>query len=418
MLSRVKQRDNLGAKPGRYDCGRMRLLALLLLGSPILALAQDTRLDAIREILLPMRQLEPLTARGATPAFTTVKHQLRDWIESRLSVLDWSGDRWNPDPVVLQDQLNEDLHRADLLCDSTSEARCPDWSQLGFLGRVRFEMKSGLLVVQTAVGIQECGFDESAYIYESAGGQWHELWQSEQNDYDAGKYLPQRLEDVLISPADFRPGADKTEHMVLTIGREPWCSSNWHDVYYRVWQVKSAFIHPVLLLNGSQWAFVNSPIKGSVSQTDVFIQYEVNGIEGGFTRPEIRHYLLKNGQLERVDPVALSPTDFVAFWLRTDWTERSRWTEQASRVNLKQRALTHTGRLEEIGFPSRHCTLHPDLWQQATAEDGQAKKQVYFLIRWRPPYRFTMMDARDHPWPDCTAEDREADEPRSLFVAQ
>ena len=66
----------------------MRLLALLLLGSPILALAQDTRLDAIRAILLPMRQLEPLKARGATPAFTTVKHQLRDWIESRLSVLE------------------------------------------------------------------------------------------------------------------------------------------------------------------------------------------------------------------------------------------------------------------------------------------------------------------------------------------
>jgi hypothetical protein len=396
----------------------MRLLALLLLGSPILALAQNTRLDAIRAILLPVRQMEPLKARGATPAFTTVKHQLRDWIESRLSVLEWNGDRWNPDPVVLQEQLNEDLSRAGLLCDSTSEVRCRDWSELGFLGRVRFEMKWGLLVVRTAVGIQQCGFDESAYIYESVEGRWRELWHSEQNDYEEGKYLPQWLEEVLISPADFRQEADKTEHMILTIGREPWCSSNWHDVYYRVWQVKSAFVRPVLLLNGSQWAFVNAPIEGSVSQTDVFIQYEVNGIEGGVTRPEIRHYSLKNGQLERVDPVALSPSDFVAFWLRTDWTESSRWTERASRTNLKQWVLTHTGPLEEIGFPPRHCTLHPDLWQQTVAEDWQAKKQVYFLIRWRPPYRFTMVDARDHPWPDCTEEDREADEPRSLFVAQ
>jgi len=46
------------------------------------------------------------------------------------------------------------------------------------------------------------------------------------------------------------------------------------------------------------------------------------------------------------------------------------------------------------------------------------EKAQYFLIRWRPPYHFTMVDVSEHPWPDCAEEDREADEPRTLFPAQ
>ena len=42
-------------------------------------------------------------------------------------------------------------------------------------------------------------------------------------------------------------------------------------------------------------------------------------------------------------------------------------------------------------------------------------RKVYFLVRWRPPYRFTMVSVSDRPSPDCTEKDPEADEARSLF---
>ena len=48
----------------------------------------------------------------------------------------------------------------------------------------------------------------------------------------------------------------------------------------------------------------------------------------------------------------------------------------------------------------------------------QPEPSVYFLVRWRPPYHFTMMDISDKPWPRCTQEDREADEWRTLFNTQ
>jgi len=44
--------------------------------------------------------------------------------------------------------------------------------------------------------------------------------------------------------------------------------------------------------------------------------------------------------------------------------------------------------------------------------------EVYFLVRWRPPYHFTMMEISHKPWPRCTQEDREADEWRTVFATQ
>jgi hypothetical protein len=50
-------------------------------------------------------------------------------------------------------------------------------------------------------------------------------------------------------------------------------------------------------------------------------------------------------------------------------------------------------------------------------ENSKVKEHnEYFLVRWRPPYHFTMVEVSGHPKPACTEEDREADEPRTLFL--
>ncbi len=397
------------------------MLVFLLLGGTILAQAEDGRLDAIRGLLEPMRseQSGNLKARGATPAMTTVKHLLREWIESRVSTLRWNGVRWDPDPVVLQEQLNDELRRAELFCDVRLNAGCPQWSERGFLGPLILDTQQGnLLVVRTAVGVQQCGYDESAYAYELNGNQWRKFWQSEQNDYQEGKYFPQRLEQVQISRDDFRPKADKAERLILTLGVEPWCSSNRHDVYYRVWQTRAANNEPVMLLDGSEWAFVDAPIRGTAGPTGVFIEYQVSSVEGGFIRPEIRHYVLQQGRLERADPVALTPRDFAAFWLRHPWPESSRWTAKESRQRLEEWRQTHKGPFWEFDNPTLHCERRPDLWQVSTDAGEEGAEHVYFLMRWRPPYYFTMVSVSGLPSPDCGEIDREADEPRSLFSVQ
>ncbi|MGA2597790.1 MAG: hypothetical protein ABSH09_12475, partial [Bryobacteraceae bacterium] len=81
----------------------MGRLALLLLFASVIRGAED-RLAAIHALLVPMRGAPIAEARGATPALTDVKHQLRDWIEFHLSALEWKDAGWTPNPIVLQEQ--------------------------------------------------------------------------------------------------------------------------------------------------------------------------------------------------------------------------------------------------------------------------------------------------------------------------
>src|SRR5208337_2316627 len=117
---------------------------LLVVGLAFPASAEDLRLTAIRTLLEPMRAKPEANqeTRGATPQLTVVKHQLRDWIESRLETLA-AGE----DPALLAQQLNEELKAAGLTCDSPQHVPCPDESLLGFLEEINFT-KAGFLVVQ------------------------------------------------------------------------------------------------------------------------------------------------------------------------------------------------------------------------------------------------------------------------------
>lgn len=69
-----------------------------------------------------------------------------------------------------------------------------------------------------------------------------------------------------------------------------------------------------------------------------------------------------------------------------------------------------------------HCQ-RPDLWQVGITpadekKNFEPKPEVYFLVRWRPPYHFTMVGAADKPRADCNQPDPEADEWRTLFSNQ
>jgi len=391
------------------------LVGLLLAAVPVAGWAEDARLSELRGMLVPMRE-HPLAhpeSRGATPDLTVVKHKLRDWIESRLAPF-----APNEDPIALAQRLNDELRQAGLFC--ASEKQCPQQSWLGFLNPVRVDMQAWgtFLVVQTAVGIQ-CAFDQSAYAYERTGDHSRRFWQSEQDDYRKGKYLPQNLHAVLISPTDYRPDGDKSAHLVLTLGTEPWCSSNWHDVYVRVWRTKAGMAEPKLLLDEGDWAYLGAhdpPIQGSVGPADVLVEYSVAG--GGHSRPEIRHYMVDQDKVERVDPIALRPRDFVEEWFLRSWTEASRWTEPGIRTKMQQRHGSPHAATDDI-YPTLHCGQKPDLWQ-VRIDFGDADKQTpeYFLIRWQPPYRFTMAAVSDRPWAGCTEEDPAADEVRTLFPVQ
>ncbi len=389
----------------------MRVAAALLLSVGLAAFAQTPPPAELRTLLEPLRAHpnDNQETRGATPVFTRIKHILRDWIESRLSSLE----EWD-DGVALSHQLNTELLKSGLACD---DARCPDQSLLGYLGDLRIRRSGELLVVQTAVGIQ-CGVDESAYAYEPGQHGWRRFWGSEQNDYTEKAYLPQLLTAVLISPTNYQPDGDRAEHLILTLGRNPWCTSNWQSVYCRLWQTKSTYTQPKLLLDKSEIAYLSEPVQGSVWRNDVLIEYAVGSIDSGVhSRREIRHYKLNQGRLERLDPVVLGPRDFAEWWLTGAWPEISRWTTRTAGPAMQNWHRTLKGPFE-FNYPTRHCITRPDHWQVAVQNSlREQDPPVYFLIRWRPPYHFTMVGVAHRQWPGCTEAYPGADAFRTLFPA-
>jgi hypothetical protein len=403
-------RDNIG------NVIVLRLSVLLILCG--LGLADDMRLDALRSSMIGMRgkPSESGGPRGATPQLTVAKHQLRDWVESRLTAFTERGDERE-----FERKLNSELREAKLLYAESAGDQGPSlgWTLLGFLEDLKFRRSSGFLILQTGVGI-ECGFDESAYLYSLSDEGWKRVWQAEQNTYTKKAYKPQRLHAVLISPYNHA-----NDYLVLTLGTEPWCASNWHDVYYRAFRLgpdQSA----APLVAGAEWAYlgVESPIQGSVARDDVLVEFTVGSIDGGVhSRKAVRHYKIDGGDVKRTDPLALSPRDFVDEWLTHGWKEAAFWSESANRGSMRSwHTKLHKDFVSgEFIYPTMHCPAMPDLWRLGVdfsdppTPIGVEPKGIWFLVRWRPPFRFTMVDVTEHPSPACTEEDRKADEDRTLF---
>jgi len=394
------------------------LFLIVLLALPLMA-QSDPPLVGLRAELERFRTEVPEhpETRGASPRLTTIKHQLRDWIESQLVQLPSDPNGEAGAETALGYRLNAELKREHLLREGDETDIDDSWSRIGLLGDVRldYNQRQAFLVVHTAVEVI-CGFDESAYLYRWKNGRWTRIWETEQNLYTKDEYKVQRIRAVLVSPK-FN---ETSPYYVLTLGTEPWCSSNWHDVYVRLWSLSSSGREPKLLIDKSQWAFLGShdiPVQGSAGRDDALIEYTVGSFDlGVFAREAVLHYLLTPDRAERIDPVALSPRGFVDEWLAEPW-EESRLRSQPSALATLRQAHDDSGR-DEFILPTRHCRT-PDLWQVGLEPTEGKKGPAYYLVRWRPPYHFTMLQVSEHPFPTCIEKDPAADdEYRTLFPVQ
>jgi hypothetical protein len=310
----------------------LRVFLSALLISPLLA-QTDSRLTALRSTLEGMRlnAKTDLRSRG-NPQFTVAKHQLRDWIESQLTP--WQS---NWDAKALEQQLNSALKKAAVFCDSNAPC-ADDQNSTGYLGdiEIRFD---GLLRLKTRLGIL-CGSDESAYLYKWTGKQWQRIWESERNDYTGDHYDPQIIHDVIVS-RQWANGRQLDDHIVLTLGRNPWCSSNWQSNYYRIWKVDQT--GSKLLLEDKEIGFEDD-LHGSIHTKDPFdrndtdtvtVEFAIGSIDAAaHNREAVRRYAVRADKAERIDPIALSPRDFVDEWLTHSKAESSSWSIDASRQTL------------------------------------------------------------------------------------
>ena len=380
----------------------MKTLAILLV-----LLLQTAPIDPLAGLPAALRNLrdhldEHKQTFGATPELTAAKHQLRDWVESRLAGLGRDADT-----RVFADTLHAALGKANLLCNDLVD-QC-DWNFLGYVDDVRVSRADDLLVVVTATGIY-CGYDESAYAYAWEGQQWRRVWEHERNTYTQSEYLPQIIHDVLISP----PDASRAR-LLMTLGSQTICGGAFKDVYARAWRMDGNYVAARVLDWTAHANDAYPPLQGRVLPDDILLQFTAGGLLSGEVHTAVRHFKIAQGSAIQVDPVAGLPRDFVVEWLTAPW-EQSRTRSEPGTLEASHAQLH---RLDGVGdVPDqtvRRCTADADVWQVGTHLYERPKR--YYRVRWRSPYTFTMVGVSETPYPDCTVEDPRGETYSNLLAA-
>jgi hypothetical protein len=366
------------------------------------AQAEDSPLSALRATLVPLRshQNERREVRGATPELTVAKHQLRDWIESRLAKFPEKGYS-----DALFQELHDGLRDAGVFCDA-----CP-LSALGYVDETRIRREAEFLVIQTRVGIW-CGYDDSGYVYAWIAGRWRRVWAGEQNIYTKKGYHPQTIHAVHMSTPD-RDG----NRLLLTLGSQPGCSAAFQPIYYRLFRLGSNGTSK-LMFERSELANVGEfpPSKGRVEPNEMLIEFTAGGTGYGQSHIADRHYEVRGGSVRQIDPIAPNPRDFVEEWLAAPWSEGAARSESPALREWHIKLHRGDG-MGDFPDPSLSCSRGPDLWQVGI-KLHDVPGETYYFVRWQQPFRFTLMSISDRPDPTCTEPDPDAARHRTLFVGQ
>lgn len=128
-----------------------------------------------------------------------------------------------------------------------------------------------LLVATTTLWVM-CGHDTSFYIFKREEGKWNLLLAEEASNYDdiTGAHS---LFGYSISPPD-----KKGRFFVVTADVNPWCSSNWQELRYKVLRIGKKPYSPKVLLNKSDIIYlgIDPPVYKITTETERF-KIEFNG---------------------------------------------------------------------------------------------------------------------------------------------
>jgi hypothetical protein len=375
-----------------------RGLAIVFVFCASTAVAQDSQLAAVTKTVLSLRDSAQSHSdlTGVMPEVTIAKHQIRDWIESRLASFPESGDE-----AALSNYFLSAIANAKLFCDDESDCRP---TALGFLDEIAVNRDHGFLTIRTAVGTSvRCGYDNSAYVYEWRGGKWERVWENEQNDYANDAYHPQMLHSVHISDAG-RDGA----RLILTLGTPTGCHGAFVPVYYRVWRTGSLILDKAEILNDEG----EPPVIGRVTADDLLIEFSAGGTGYGFTHKALRHFEIHGATVTQTDPIAPTPRDFVEEWLAAPWPDSASRSDSPALQEWHAKLHRDDGQ-GDYPEPALSCRNDPSLVEITTHLEDSPKH--YFLVRTRQPLHFTMVNIADRPFADCTLPDPSADQQPSLL---
>jgi hypothetical protein len=195
----------------------------------------EADLPSVADTVARLRQIHtdsmetniPVAAR---PLLTTLKHKLRDLIANRLRF-----EKRRVSTQELQARVIVDLSDLGLIddeegyfvVDANYFDRGYDYGDIDSVTVTRPHYDFDVIAVTTTIGVC-CGEDTSLYLFKYENEEW-KLWLAdEKNDYDSIDKAQGQFQFGLSWPDENK------DLFVVTASVNPWCTSNWQSITYRV----------------------------------------------------------------------------------------------------------------------------------------------------------------------------------------
>jgi hypothetical protein len=370
--------------------------AVLLVAAAPVVFGQDALSHLVAESV-PLRS-------SADIDWTQQKSALRDWIESRLPS---NVAQLNADFSILETRLNAELRQAGL-----AEPEDPNVG-FGYVSRLKLTRPAEYpeaLVVQAGVSAG-CGNDESVYIYRFSQKRVRLL-----EAHGNGKWGSGIFETRFSGP-------DAAGSRVFYAS---WynvqCGSSWNELDYRLFRFGPGQEQAAPLFSSTHSFNTDAEVHVKLSPSELLLEFTAGAMEGGFRRTYVLHYSIGSQGVERIDPVALQPQDFVHEWLMEPWEEMQSRSGSSDTLVKWHKFLHADLVLGDYEFV-QPCINRPGVIQVGVdlrfIGDHEIPEplSVYFLVKDKGNYSYEMSELSFKRQDGCPGETPPADyaEPPSLF---
>jgi hypothetical protein len=282
---------------------RVWIFGLLLL-TPLLLSSDKKELDRLADESARMQALAKKDNHPLRPDWASMESRLREWVESRLPANLMVLENEFPG---LETRLKSELKKRGIFQEGRSDAKPGYVSMLKILRPAEYRTA---MIVQLGIATG-CGSDVSFHLYRFWNGGWNHVFEARGND---------KWGDELMDTKFSEPDAAGNRMLYLS-----WyavqCGSVWNGVDYRVIRLSPTADRADVVLSGAHSLVLENGVHVKITPDELLLEMIAEAMEGGFRRTHVLQYRFGEKGVERVDPVALQPQDFVHEWIRRPWSE-------------------------------------------------------------------------------------------------
>jgi hypothetical protein len=333
---------------------------------------------------------------------------LRDWVESRLPK---SRPALDAGFATLQDRLKAELSRAGVLPPANGE------DEYGYVGRLELsrpsEFPEALAIIE---GISvPCGTADSVYVYDYSGA-------------SPGRGLESRGSsghDETVSREYFSSQDVSGSRLFLAFRNAVHCGSSSNRLSYDLFRLRPGASTATAIFSGDHgiWTGADDGYRIQLKPDELLLELRDRSMDTRMrNRTHVLRYSVGPSAVERIDPVALQPQDFVDEWLTRPWAEMAARSSATDRDKLQKwhDFLSGDSDVAEIRVVQPCADLQDDWKIVLTMEWVAGKKMpepftLYFRVHGLGKYKYEMAAVSFHPPSGCPGDAPPTSSSPSLF---